>query len=253
MEESYKIKIIQWIRLLNKLDTEFCLNNIPKEKTIVKANKLPKVSIITPSYNQGEYLEETIKSILMQTYPNIEYIIIDGKSTDNTKHIIKKYDKFISYSISEPDNGQSDAINKGFRIATGDYLCWINSDDLLHPYAIEKLVNGFVNNPEIDFIYGDVIQGETIDINNEIIYGDNINLKEMFTTLRIPIPQQGSMWKKNIMENVGELNVAYNVVLDRDFFTRIVIKCNILYLQDILGFLGYTSIQSRYLCGKIGL
>ena len=99
----------------------------------------PKISIVTPSYNQGQYLEETIRSVLLQGYPNLEYLIIDGGSTDNSVEIIHKYEPWLHYWISEPDNGQSEAINKGFSKATGDILNFINSDDFLHPRAFEVI------------------------------------------------------------------------------------------------------------------
>ncbi|MCC9168231.1 glycosyltransferase family 2 protein [Pontibacter harenae] len=99
----------------------------------IYANKCswPKISIVTPSFNQGQFIEETIRSVLLQNYPNLEYIIIDGGSTDNTVEIIKKYEQWITYWISESDNGQSDAINKGLKLASGEVLNWLNSDDFL--------------------------------------------------------------------------------------------------------------------------
>ena len=103
----------------------------------------PKISIITPSYNQGEYLEETIRSVLLQNYPNLEYIFIDGGSTDNSIDIIKKYESFLTYWVSEKDNGQSHAINKGFSIATGEIGMWVCSDDVLCPNALNNFVKGF--------------------------------------------------------------------------------------------------------------
>ena len=109
----------------------------------------PKISIITPSYNQGIFIEETILSVLDQNYPNLEYIIMDGGSTDNTVDIIKKYEDRITYWISEKDNGQSDAINKGFHKSTGDILHWLNSDDVLVPRALNMLVEYLSNNPDI--------------------------------------------------------------------------------------------------------
>ena len=118
-----------------------------------------RVSIITPSYNQGEYLEETIQSVLNQTYSSIEYIVIDGGSTDNSVDIIRKYEERITFWCSEKDNGQADAINKGLKLATGDLVCWINSDDILYPNFTENFVNHFVAHPNVDFLYGDVEQG----------------------------------------------------------------------------------------------
>ena len=93
----------------------------------------PKISVITPSYNQGIYIEETIQSVLNQNYPNLEYIIIDGGSNDSTVEVIKKYESKIDFWVSEKDKGQADAINRGFAKATGDILCWLNSDDYFFP------------------------------------------------------------------------------------------------------------------------
>ena len=112
--------------------------SIPKKDIVRK--KLPKVSIVTPSYNQGRFIEETIRSVLLQEYENLEYIIIDGESKDQSVKIIKKYEKWISYWVSEPDRNQSNAINKGFRHATGDIFGWLNSDDIFTPNAISKIV-----------------------------------------------------------------------------------------------------------------
>jgi len=96
----------------------------------------PKISIVTPSYNQGQFIEETIRSILLQNYPNLEYIIIDGASTDNSVDIIKKYERWITYWVTEKDRGQAQAINKGIYRASGDIFNWINSDDLLLPKVL---------------------------------------------------------------------------------------------------------------------
>jgi glycosyltransferase involved in cell wall biosynthesis len=109
-------------------------------KRSVEINDLPKVSIVTPSFNQGRFIEETIRSVLLQGYPNLEYIIIDGGSSDNSTKIIEKYGPWLSYWVSEPDRNQSNAINKGFERASGDIFGWLNSDDTFMPKAIANLV-----------------------------------------------------------------------------------------------------------------
>jgi len=110
-------------------------------------NSSPKISIVTPSYNQGQYLERTILSVLNQNYPNLEYIIIDGGSTDNSLDVIKKYESKISHWVSEKDNGQSDAINKGFRLITGDIVAWLNSDDWYEDGVFDEIVKNYRTNP----------------------------------------------------------------------------------------------------------
>jgi glycosyltransferase involved in cell wall biosynthesis len=113
----------------------------------------PKISIITASYNQGHFIEETIRSVLLQGYPNLEYIVIDGGSTDNTIKILKRYQSEISVCISEPDNGQSHALNKGFRLATGEILAWLNSDDLYFPNTLRDVALAFDSQP-VDIVVG---------------------------------------------------------------------------------------------------
>lgn len=115
----------------------------------------PKVSIVTPSFNQGKFLEQTILSVIDQKYPNLEYIIVDGGSTDNSVEIIKKYEKHLSYWVSEKDKGQSDAINKGLRKVTGDLFNWLNSDDLLEDGALYKIAQAYTENPDKKlFVFG---------------------------------------------------------------------------------------------------
>lgn len=110
-------------------------------------NEWPKITVITPSYNQGLYIEETITSVLDQNYPNLEYIIIDGGSTDSSVSLIKKYEKHLAYWVSEKDSGQSNAINKGILKSTGTIIAWLNSDDFYRPNALINIALAYINNP----------------------------------------------------------------------------------------------------------
>lgn len=201
----------------------------------MKNSDRPLVSVITPSYNQADYIEETILSVLNQSYTNIEYIIIDGASSDTTIDIIRKYSDRISYWCSEPDKGQADAINKGLRRATGDYVCWINSDDVLYPNFVETFVNCFEQNPNVDFIYGNVEQGP--DIQHKFLRkGKQTDFVEMLTTLSVPIPQQATMWRRSLMEKIGFLEVEWHVLLDREYFMRVAQHVDILYVPKTVAF-----------------
>ncbi len=194
-----------------------------------------KVSVITPSYNQGAFLEETIQSVLSQSYDNIEYIIIDGGSTDNSVNIIKRYTDHLAYWCSEKDNGQADAINKGFKHATGSLLCWINSDDILYPTFVEERVQQFIQHPEADMIYGDVEQGDS-PAHKFVRRGAPVTYVDMLLTLNVPIPQQSAMWKRTILDRIGYLQPQWYVLLDREFFMRMAESGIILYREGALAF-----------------
>lgn len=160
---------------------EFVTKPLFDEKIILnKAPSWPKISIVTPSYNQAEFLERTILSVLNQNYPNLEYIIIDGGSTDGSVEIIKKFEKYLAYWVSEKDNGQTNAINKGFKISSGEILAWLNADDTYLRHTISRVVNYFQKYPQIDLIYGNA---HLINKNGQLIgdlkttdYNFNIHL-----------------------------------------------------------------------------
>ena len=178
----------------------------------------PKISIVTPSFNQGEYLEETILSVIGQNYPNLEYIIIDGGSKDNSVEIIKKYEKYLTYWVSENDEGQSDAINKGFKIATGDIFGWLNSDDLYMPNVFNNIIS--LKPKSSDFlIFGEAIHFRA-NINSISSFGSNVynsfstnslNLAESFI-------QPSTFWSKSVWIKYGPLKKNLFYTFDWDFF-----------------------------------
>jgi glycosyltransferase involved in cell wall biosynthesis len=220
---------------------EFISKPLFDEKTILnKDASYPKVTVVTPSYNQAEFIESTILSVLNQNYPNLEYIIIDGGSTDNSVNIISKYKDWLAYWISQPDKGQADAINRGFEKGTGDYFCWINSDDIIYPDFITERIKQFNDNPDIDFIYGDIDEGENID-SLVLRKGRAINSIDVIKNIDVEIPQQSAVWKKSVFIKAGMLDTELNVLLDRDFFTRVTLNCNILYEKGAVAFYRFHS------------
>jgi len=197
---------------------------------------LPKITIVTPSYNQGEYLEETIQSVLNQNYPNLEYIIMDGGSTDNSVEIIKKYDAQIDFWVSESDSGQSDAINKGFVKSTGNILGWLNSDDLLKENSLINVGKYFSENPDCYFLTGD---GEFISVNKEKVYftkyGKDYNYHSLLKYHKGNfLPQPSVFFRKEIVEKVGLLDLNLNYTMDLDFWLRIIKKYKLYYINETL-------------------
>lgn len=128
--------------------------SLPLPPTMPDGTAWPRVSIVTPSYNQGQFIEETIRSVLLQGYPNLEYIIMDGASTDCSVEIIRKYEPWLAYWVSEKDKGQTVAINKGWHHSTGEVLAYLNSDDTLEPDAVVRAVTALEQDSQSDFVFG---------------------------------------------------------------------------------------------------
>lgn len=179
----------------------------------------PKISIITPSFNQGEFIEDTITSILSQGYPNLEYIVCDGGSTDGTKQTIEKYQDQITWWCSEKDKGQTDAINKGMKKATGDIVGWINSDDVLFPGSLFKIAEFFIMHPETDFL-----NGSAADLDKEghfIKFTQPIMSKYFMERGCYTICQQGMFWKRDIFDKIGFLNENFHAKMDVEWLIRV--------------------------------
>ena len=183
-------------------------------------NDLPLVSIVTPSFNQAQYLEKTIYSVLAQDYPNMEYLIVDGGSTDGSVDVIKKYAGRLVWWVSEPDHGQTEAINKGFSHATGQIYAWLNSDDTYQPGAIQEAVDFFQRNPQTVMVYGDA---HYIDENDRVI-GDFPAAQTDLKRLRrgyVHIPQQSSFFTAAGWKKVAPLDQSFYFAMDYDLWVRL--------------------------------
>ncbi len=188
-------------------------------------NTMPLVSVVTPSYNQGEFLEATIQSVLTQDYPHIEYIIMDGGSTDNSVEIIKKYADRLAYWESVRDRGQAHAVNKGMQRATGAILGWINSDDIYLPGAISRVIESFQRTPEVDVVYGQVNRTDYTGkvVPTPVLPKDTIDLSKATVLKENLVNQPGSFWRRAIMEKVGLLDESFRYTMDHDYWVRLTL------------------------------
>lgn len=203
----------------------------PQKSKVCRFSEHPLVSIITPSYNQGEFIRDTIESVLNQSYDNIEYIVMDGGSTDNTVEILKSYGDRIKW-ISEKDKGQADAVNKGIRAAQGEIIGWLNSDDTYYLETVEKIVKAFLSHPEESMIYG---EGDYINREGVVTepyptqtFDYNLLANECF------ICQPTVFFTKEIVEKVGLLNANLQLCMDYELWMRIGKQGEVLYIPETL-------------------
>lgn len=183
-------------------------------------NEFPKITIITPSYNQGHFIEQTIQSVLNQKYPNLEYFVIDGGSTDNTVDIIKKYEKDITYWVSEKDKGQSHAINKGLDKASGEIINWLNSDDYYEPHSLFKVATAFNRGEHVKVVCGKsrlFNSKKTVGYSNGTdVYTDN--LAKTIGWARIDQPE--TFFKAEVVKKMGLLDNRLHYLMDRDWWIK---------------------------------
>lgn len=194
----------------------------------------PLVSVVTPSYNQGQFIRATIESVLNQNYPHLEYIIMDGGSTDETAAVVKDYASRLTF-ISERDRGQSHAINKGFHMARGTILSWLNSDDVFLPNAIRAGVDGFRVNPAAGAIYGEGYQMDREgNITSRFPHTESPNLWKL-VYLSDYILQQAVFFRKDVLDDVGYLNEDLHYTMDWDLLIRIGLKYGLAYIPEYIG------------------
>ena len=195
----------------------------------------PKISIVTPSFNQGQFIEETIDSVLSQRYPNLEYIIIDGGSTDNSVEIIKKYEKQLKYWVSEPDQGHGHALNKGFTQATGDIMAWLNSDDKYLPWTFKTVAEIFQTHKDINWISGIPSayneQGclSNIEKGYKNVYDYGLYNYEW-------IQQESCFWSKDLWDKSGrKIDESMKYMVDGELWSRFFLYEPLYHVDAIIG------------------
>jgi glycosyltransferase involved in cell wall biosynthesis len=242
MKNKYKQKISSFYRKLTSIRLKPFLGwphvTFWQNKTYDSNIEWPKLSIITPSFNQAKYIEQTILSVINQSYPNLEYIIIDGGSTDGSVEIIKKYEKYIDYWEAKEDQGQSHAINKGMSHATGEWVAWINSDDYYLPNSFKKMMRYATTRIDESWIVGNTFAMENIFWRIVKLHKFKTRVKRK--GLPIPnsepctwldfvcrrwtdgfLPQPSSFWKRDIWQKVSGLDKIFHYIMDLEFFGRL--------------------------------
>jgi len=203
----------------------------------------PKISIVTPSFNQSEFLEQTIQSVLSQDYPNLEYVIIDGDSSDGSVDIIKKYENHLHYWISEKDEGHGHALNKGFSHTTGEIMAWMNSDDMYTPWCFKVVSEIFSSFPQIMWI-----SGISSNWNSRgAMFGAKKVTKNKFDYLLGEyrwIQQESVFWRRELWEKAGgEINQNYKFMVDGELWSRFFLHDPLYSVDSILG--GYRIHSSN--------
>jgi glycosyltransferase involved in cell wall biosynthesis len=210
--------------------------------------QLPKISIVTPSYNQGKYLEQTIQSVLSQGYPNLEYIVIDGGSNDNSTAIIKQYEKQLSYWVSEKDKGQYHAIQKGFEMSSGEIMAYINSDDVLTAGALFTVAQIFSDYSKVQWLSGlpnhiDEM-GRIIDVKPLPKWNRYKYLNGDFKYIQ----QEGTFWRRNLWQKAGGyISTNYKLASDLELWSRFFSYAHLYFISGLTGSFRMRSSNQRTL------
>lgn len=203
----------------------------PHSERMPNGNPWPRLSIVTPSYNQGRFIEETIRSVVLQGYPDIEYFIMDGGSTDETVEIIKKYEPWLAGWRSAPDAGQSEAINQGWDRATGTIVSWLNSDDAYCPGALISAARVVERDPAVGLVYGQVTVVDE-EGNSTGQLGRAFDLEELFHG-RNPVAQPSSFMRADALATVGGLDPSLHYAMDYDLWMRIGCKYPVQFVDEV--------------------
>ena len=199
---------------------------------MVGSKEFPLVSVVTPSRNQAKFLEKTIQSVLGQDYPALEYLVLDGASTDGSQEIIDRYADKLAYYQTKPDKGQTDAINKGFAQATGEIFAWLNSDDIYLPGAVARAVSYLKDHPDVGLVYGGA---DFIDEEGHIIGRFPARQTDYHRLRRgyVHIPQQAAFFRSSLWRRVGPLDPTFFFAMDYDLWVRIARITPIVYVPEV--------------------
>lgn len=214
-------------------------------------NAWPRISLVTPSFNQGRFIVWTVRSVLFQRYPDLEYILMDGGSGDDTVPLLEPYQPYFAHFSSTRDKGQADAINRGLTRATGEIMGWLNSDDLLAPGALFAVAQFFRENPKIDAVYGRRV---LIDAQNTVTgYWINRDHSNWLQSRWAMIPQETCFWRRRLFERAGNVDPAFRFALDYDLFSRYMRRGRFAVLPRFLGaFRKHDEAKTTMLLNTIG-
>ncbi|MFO0827459.1 MAG: glycosyltransferase family 2 protein [Phycisphaerales bacterium] len=204
----------------------------------------PLISVVVPSYNQGEWIEQTLRSLLLQGDPNLEVIVMDGGSTDRTREVLERFRPQLAHCVSERDNGQADAIAKGFRLARGEILAWLNSDDLHMPWTLKTVRRVFAASPQLELVHGG---RAVIDENGRVADYRLLPFHSAYLLNRWPwTAQETCFWRRSLMERCGPVDPAMRFAMDYELFARFFQQGNCRFLRTILGAFRWHSTSKSY-------
>ena len=205
----------------------------------------PSISIVTCSYQQGKFLEATIRSVIEQNYPNLDFLVIDGGSTDETVEVIKRYADRMSYWVSERDAGQTHALVKGFRLSRGEIMGWLCSDDLLLPNALQIVADYFTAHPNVEVVYGDALwidrNGKFIRCKREMPFSRFVMLHD-----HNYLAQPSTFWRRRLYEDVGGLDTSFNLAMDADLWERFSKRAKFVHIPKYLSGIRSYPEQKTY-------
>ena len=213
--------------------------------------RLPKISIVTPSYNQADFVGWTVRSVFLQRYPNLEYILMDGGSTDGTCNVLEPYADRFAHFVSEKDGGQADAIRRGFERSTGQIMAYLNSDDMLAPGTLAFVAQYFADHPEVDAVYSHRV---TVDEENRASgYWILPRHSDWYMSRWDLIPQETCFWRRRLFERCGNIDASFRFAMDYDLFVRFMRAGQMVRLDRFLGvFRKHSEAKTSQLLETVG-